>query len=62
VNSGSNYFTPLNKPKNLIGLWTFDDKFSHDYSGNNLDGIEPPFVGPSHCINIFLNIRKKFKF
>lgn len=46
---GSLMLTPLNKPKKLIGWWSFDDKFAHDYSGNNLDGIDVPEAGPSHC-------------
>jgi len=39
----------LNKPKSLIGYWSFDDKYTHDYSGNNLDAKESQLVGPSHC-------------
>jgi hypothetical protein len=48
--SGRLIITPLNKHKRLIGWWTFDDKFAHDSSGNNLDGYPVPEVGPSHCI------------
>ena len=41
--------TPLNKKKKLSGWWSFDDKFAHDWSGNNLDGSPVPDVGPSSC-------------
>ena len=44
--------TPPNINKNLIGWWTFDDKFANDHSGNNLMGNPVPEVGPSSCINI----------
>jgi hypothetical protein len=44
--------TPLNKPRDLIGWWTFDDPFAIDHSGNGLDGIDVPEPGPSHCINL----------
>ncbi len=41
--------SPLNNHKKLVGWWSFDDKFAHDYSGNNLDGVPIPEVGPSSC-------------
>jgi hypothetical protein len=44
--------TPLNKHRNLIGWWSFDDNYAHDYSGNNLDGDFIPQPGPAHCKNI----------
>lgn len=50
-NEGSLMMAPLNKNKKLIGWWTFDDKFAHDYSGNNLDGSPVPEAGPPYCKN-----------
>jgi hypothetical protein len=50
---GALILTPLNKAKNLIGWWTFDDKFATDHSGNGLDANEIPDVGPSYCISPF---------
>lgn len=36
-----------NKPHNLIGLWTFDDKFAADHSGLR-NFIQPaPKAGPA---------------
>ena len=48
---GKSILTALNKPKSLIGWWSFDDRFAHDSSGNNLDGYPVPLVGPSYCKN-----------
>ena len=52
--------SPLNKPKKLAGWWSFDDKFAHDYSGNNLDGNPIPQVGPSSCKFFPISYKKKF--
>ena len=41
--------SPLNKHKKLSGWWSFDDRFAHDSSGNNLDGNPVPEAGPSSC-------------
>lgn len=49
---GRSMMTTYNKQKNLIGWWSFDDKYAHDSSGNNLDGSPIPPVGPSYCIII----------
>ncbi len=49
ANGGNMYSTTLNKSKSIIGFWTFDDKYGHDYSGNNMDAKEAPLVGPAHC-------------
>ena len=46
---GKSMLTAYNKVKSLIGWWSFDDKFAHDRSGNNLDGNPVPEVGPSYC-------------
>jgi hypothetical protein len=46
---GKIMMSPLNNHKKLVGWWSFDDKFAHDYSGNNLDGVPIPEVGPSSC-------------
>jgi hypothetical protein len=48
-NKGSLILTPLNKAKNLIGWWSFDDMLAIDHSGNGLDADEVPEVGPSYC-------------
>jgi hypothetical protein len=46
VDKGAKVFTADNVPKDLIAHWTFDDRFAHDYSGNEND-LEPiPEVGP----------------
>ena len=49
ANSGNILETTLNNPSSLIGHWSFDDKYGHDKSGNNIDAIEAPLVGPPHC-------------
>ena len=48
-NDGNFMITPLNKQKNLIGWWTFDDKYAYDHSGNGLEGYPVPKVGPASC-------------
>jgi hypothetical protein len=49
IGKGSLMITPLNKVNNLIGWWTFDDNLAFDHSGNGLDAITVPEVGPSYC-------------
>jgi len=41
--------TTINKNKNLIGWWSFDDKYAYDHSGNGLVGEPVPEVGPPSC-------------
>jgi len=36
-----------NKPHNLIGLWTFDDKFAADHSGMKNFIQTAPKAGPA---------------
>lgn len=36
-----------NNPSNLIGLWTFDDRFAADYSGQRNTMVPAPSVGPA---------------
>lgn len=45
----SHVLANLNKPKPLIGWWTFDDKFGHDYSVNTNHMITVPPPGLSMC-------------
>jgi hypothetical protein len=49
ASSGNILETTLNKPSGLLGHWSFDDKFGHDESGNNIDALQPPLIGPPHC-------------
>jgi hypothetical protein len=51
IGKGSLMLTPLNKVNNLIGWWSFDYNLAIDQSGNGLDAIKAPEVGPSYCIH-----------
>jgi len=46
VANGNKIYGRENIPKDLIGHWTFDDRFSLDNSGNSNHMIPPPLVGP----------------
>jgi len=42
-------FADVNNPPDLVGWWTFDDKFGHDYSPytNTIENLPP--AGPAFC-------------
>jgi len=46
VANGIKVFARDNNPKELIGHWKFDDKYSLDYSGTSNHMTPPPEVGP----------------
>ena len=46
VGNGVKMFAKDNVPKELIGHWTFDDKFSLDHSGKSNHMLPSPKAGP----------------
>lgn len=49
IGGGQYVYTDKTSSSSLVGWWTFDDKFGHDYSKHINTALNLPYFGPAMC-------------